>query len=555
MGNDAEGVCDNVQYSEVINNLFIVSECKTPIKLTLTGDAGSKIIKVGNWVAQDIFYNLNTPESNFHLKLVVLKANGIDLNPLLEVLNDTFTISENEDVRKQHWTDALMALHKAIAASLGSRFYAQLRAVSCQIWIDPVREKLNKYCLFWKNPKEPYFHKVMIRKLWNVHDLVETLEKDKLEHIITVCIFFESTPQELKKLLGKSIWKIICSNRKSFNESLVKCLLYYGAHELKDIAAIRCLMFFLLSVKKTLVKQCLFDKFNNYDYDDHYDVFSLNTMLDKDYQDRVLWCSRNGVVSKRNRNVFQLSELYLDTKQLCHTFGWVFKPWSIRSMIERLNRLNDLARDVRIKKELLLSNFYNANLNWLNQYDFAINKFRENNPEVHVELIKSYERLVTESEDMHHCFADYVFSIMRMQYVVISLICKESGYRSTVVFARNIAHKNKINQHYIKYNELNDLVENKKLSSCITGLEYGLNVFERHNAILHNPDDTVFKQNKLTVALSCDSCGLYSESRVKSTQLLGHNLIAWCVCTNCNSEAEVGLDEIVNNQIALMEPR
>ncbi len=552
MGNDVEGVFDNGQYSEVVNNLFIDSKCKTPIRLTLTGDADSKIIKVGNWVAQDIFYNLNTPESNFHLKLVVLKANGIDLNPLLEVLNDTFTISENEDARKQHWTDALIVLHKAIAASLGSRFYAQLRAVSCQIWIDPVREKLNKYCLFWRSQKEPYFHKVMIRKLWNVHDLVDTLEKDNLEHIITVCIFFESTPQELKKLLGKSIWKIICSNRKSFNESLVKCLLYYGAHELKDIAAIRCLMFFLLSVKKTLVKQCLFDNFNSYDDDDddQYDVFSLNTMLDKDYQDRVLWCSRNGIVSKKNRNVFQLSELYLDTKQLCRTFGWVFKPWSIRTMTERHNQLNDLARDVRIKKALLLSSFYNANLNWLNQYDFAINKFREKNPQIQFELIKSYERLVTEGEDVHHCVADYVFRIMRMQYVVISLICKESGYRSTVGFTRNIAHKNKIkiNQHYTKYNKP---VENKKLSSCINGLEYGLNVFERQNTILHNPDNTVFKQNKLTIALSCDFCGRNSEGRVKSTQLLGHNLIALCVCTNCNSEAKVGLDEI---EIALMEP-
>ena len=412
-------------------------------KLTIETDPVTKTLSVGKWSTQEIHYNTTTNENYRGLKARILNANGIEL----EV--ETSNIKGGDDVK---------IFNAQVAHHLGGRFNAQLRAVSNRLWITPVEQYLNLYCLYFHSQARPYFHLEQTKRVWACLPIVKQIYDDELHHIGPLIIFFMLPPCELKKRFGKSLWKRLCQNKLYFNKSLASLLMQLiPEHERvtpldnKTFDEFIPLINVLMQVKKCFVTQ-------------QFDEWNINTTIlniegfngdEIDMKTKLLTWLNNHCTASNREDVKLHVNLFEDTLIMyCqldepHLFKWC-SPQKMRQQHDILSkRLTQKRRSESLKER----QHTNDKMQWLAPYAELINKTMKNKPlSIKATTLNNIDLLIDESDDMAHCITCYIDNICKQQYIAISLVTPSS--RSTLGFTLNKkGTKYKFDQHVKKHNQ------------------------------------------------------------------------------------------------------
>lgn len=447
-----------------MKDLLVVQQ--QDVKFPLEADQKQRIVKVGKWEADRIYYNSPMREEDFALKKRVLEKNGCDVEGLYPKYEGG------------GWRDA----HKIISPLLGNKFYAQLRAVSRKVWITPIEDTLNKYCLYWNNwSSGPYFDEGQVRRTWKCLDLIKQLEKDGMSHVVPLVIYFMETPSALKRDLGKSTWKKIANSSLSFNMCLVLRLIriegdYENSNPTARIKRIMWRRFeelredvkFLVSLKKTFVRR--YTMYSLDLSDGSYGASNSGIIRNSDSKRLIEWLNKNARVSKFDE-VEQLAVLFRDTMRLCKHLNREFKIISPRKMKDYHDKLAKESRLMRRAELMKVVDSVNKKMEWLQPYSEEIN-FKLSNEVIKFEVIRDYERLLDESDDMVHCVADYEYLITDQEYIVVAL---ESAVERTTLglyldFENFETDRFVIEQHYGFNNELVKCEASMKLAKSICAI-------------------------------------------------------------------------------------
>lgn len=100
-----------------------------------------------------------------------------------------------------------------------SKFAALCKAVHYKYYISPVKEWVEKYG-FTAHKKYPDARKVVA--ILKVKDKLEQAKKDGIENIAPLIIKTGNSPHEMKKQLGKGLWKKLAHNSASRNKLIVQ---------------------------------------------------------------------------------------------------------------------------------------------------------------------------------------------------------------------------------------------------------------------------------------------------------------------------------------------
>lgn len=179
-------------------------------RFTIEVDPVTRQISVGTWVPREIHYNYPSLEKHPWLKKEVLAANGI-------VVPDNLTAQEDTGYG---------LFHKFCAPFLGGRFYAQLRKVTLETWINPIRDYLDKYCLRYVGKKnKASFHTGQIYRTWTMREHIAWMERHDFAHLTPLIIYFAIPPKELKVKLGNALWRTLKALPKTRIQLLTEQLL------------------------------------------------------------------------------------------------------------------------------------------------------------------------------------------------------------------------------------------------------------------------------------------------------------------------------------------
>lgn len=360
-------------------------------KLPIEVDVSKRIIRIGKWVANDIYYNNYKKESFLDFKIEILKCNDIDTN---------FYYSSG-CINKQK-------ANKYICEYLGPSFYKYLRKVSMELWIDPVRELADKYC-FKANPYGCYtYDKKLLKRMWDYLPLVKQADSDKLDNIMPFIIYFGQSPQELKKNLGRKVWKTLCSKKHYFNRSVINFLLEYFNPPFSKNCVLdddKILVIRIFSqLKASLVKNAsrLID-------------MELST---QEHIELLTWLNQYSRVSSCNA-LDRHCILYNDTKHMASQLNEDFYSWSLKKM--------KLKHD-KFSKAITAREYSTESFSWITdelKAEIMID-------EVIVKTLHSPYLMAQEGRYMGHCLASYIGHVSTGHYLAFSLESCVTHERSTV---------------------------------------------------------------------------------------------------------------------------
>lgn len=105
-----------------------------------------------------------------------------------------------------------------VTASVAYRHHT---SISLSIWVDPFKNLLDGIAYNNKRKAEGY----IVTRVWENEPIVREVLADGLDNIASLVAVFGKTPTELRKLLGKSLWRKLSNNSKSRNYLLCKVIL------------------------------------------------------------------------------------------------------------------------------------------------------------------------------------------------------------------------------------------------------------------------------------------------------------------------------------------
>lgn len=373
-------------------------------------------IRVGKWIADNIYYNWPMNESNPVIKNEILKANGL---------------AKVEPIRFPTGDDCIR-YHSEIAEHLGTKFYKRLRGAMYSVWIAPIQTKANRYC-FYSNGYRHYYSIIQIERLWNHISLVNQMEEDNLFHLIPIIVFFCSTPKVLKKKLGKGIWKRLCANSLNRNKLIVKSMMEKIDKKSRRIKhaptksrfeILKNYLAFVVTIKTSLLRSF---------------YFVVDTDLEKQ---KTFWLNKYARVSD-TQHLNQLGDLYRDTAQMCAQLNLEMKDWSPKKMKSQ--------HDILAKR--ITAQHYSDKPFSFRPLDNGTHNG------VTYQLLNSPLDVALEGRVMGHCIASYINHISQGLYVAFSL--SNENIRSTLgLYYSN--GKFRFDQHYGRFNTVvsdSDLIE------------------------------------------------------------------------------------------------
>ena len=180
-------------------------------RLPITFGVKRKYIRVGSWEADDIYYNIRS-EERLHVKNRILEANGIDISGV--------TVNENIGYKE---------MHQAVIPYLGPSFNRYFSRLNCEYWIDQYRPVFDKAC-FYSTPYRFWFDTRQVVRFWNCREVALRTYDEANYNLLPFVVYFGTTPQHLKALLGKSIWRRITENSLTTNKNIIQLFLLNDDH-------------------------------------------------------------------------------------------------------------------------------------------------------------------------------------------------------------------------------------------------------------------------------------------------------------------------------------
>ena len=255
-------------------------------------------------------------------------------------------------------------------------------------------------------------------------ELLEQATKDGQKNILPLILNQELPPQKLKSLLGKGVWKKL--TRNSFHRN--KLLVNYN-----DIPEVL-----------------------------NYDSTALKIAC-KDWRhdpDAFHWLKHVvGVPYSKHRERDAIVKLttYADTKDMAARLQLPFnEKWSPRKMEEKHTEYSRLQQRLAEQRRIVRDKDYAERLVKLKAIDLSI-FYKQTTWEkdgVTATILTTYERIVEEGSEMHHCVAGYAERCLNKDYVVVSLT--DGTIRTTLGAHTDLgidsSYRFSENQHYGKCN-------------------------------------------------------------------------------------------------------
>ena len=255
-------------------------------------------------------------------------------------------------------------------------------------------------------------------------ELLEQATKDGQKNILPLILNQELPPQKLKSLLGKGVWKNLTRNSFHRNNLLVN---YNNITE-------------VLNYDSTALKIACKD----WRHDP--DVFHwLKHVVGVPYS------------KHRERDAIVKLTTYADTKDMAARLQLPFnEKWSPRKMEEKHTEYSRLQQRLAEQRRIVRDKDYAERLVKLKAIDLSI-FYKQTTWEkdgVTATILTTYERIVEEGSEMHHCVAGYAERCLNKDYVVVSLT--DGTIRTTLGAHTDLgidsSYRFSENQHYGKCN-------------------------------------------------------------------------------------------------------
>jgi hypothetical protein len=270
------------------------------------------------------------------------------------------------------------------------------------LWVNPVC-KYKNYTYSYSGKIDPN----LLRLVTLNFDMMESYLNDGLEHLMPFAMYSGLSPQALKTLFGKSLWKALCANSKTRN--LLLCKVAYGSH--------------------TQILKERFEVLRK--FPSKYLRRGRNTPLP--FDDIGVYFLQKGLEFDNH----QARRIY-DTRLLASGLGAPFNlNWSLRRMDEMHSKYSKLVNKRKYSSEIFP---------WLSNVESEF--FSEG---YHATLLRSMYDIQNEGVEMGHCVAGYAGAVSRGIYLVFSVLYED--VRSTVGLHVQ-ANKWKVQQHYGRFNEI-----------------------------------------------------------------------------------------------------
>ena len=249
------------------------------------------------------------------------------------------------------------------------------------------------------------------------HDLLLQAMKDGQKNILPIINNCSKTPQELKKELGKGLWKKLCANSFYRNKLLANTTEIYERSIRWDSGALK----------------------GQYPHARHW---AKNTC-------KVPYTRMKGFVEE--------VQLFCDTERLADNLGLPFNEgWSKLKMQEKHNEYTIILNRGTEERRKKWDEEYRIRLEKLQSIDlskvYPQTKFELEG--VEATILTTYEQIRQEGDTQHHCVASYAASAVNGQYAVVHISGEDEettlGLAALTKVNREIEFS--IQQHYGKYN-------------------------------------------------------------------------------------------------------
>ena len=255
-------------------------------------------------------------------------------------------------------------------------------------------------------------------------ELLEQATKDGQKNILPLILNQELPPQKLKSLLGKGVWKNLTRNSFHRNNLLVN---YNNITE-------------VLNYDSTALKIACKDWRHNPDA-----FHWLKHVVGVPYS------------KHRERDAIVKLTTYADTKDMAARLQLPFnEKWSPRKMEEKHTEYSRLQQRLAEQRRIVRDKDYAERLVKLKAIDLSI-FYKQTTWEkdgVTATILTTYERIVEEGSEMHHCVAGYAERCLNKDYVVVSLT--DGTIRTTLGAHTDLgidsSYRFSENQHYGKCN-------------------------------------------------------------------------------------------------------
>lgn len=352
------------------------------------------------------------------------------------------------------WVKLQISLDRQIGRYLGHKFNRRLYMKSIDLWVKPEEKLLYKTgCLgfarrgFYSFDKRFVASSVYIKRFWlqlkNIHQAIE----DNNENLLPLMAFFNKNPSQLKKMMGKGLWKQLSKNSRTRNIVLMEVMGVAINTKMKVEFKVRLLRY-LNQLSSTRLKVLRRQELGG--------LLKKTSRYDGawEYLELLIYCETKKPKKTRLKSDQPL-HIVQDTKRMADRLGERFSlKWSWRRMLEAHD---DYMRQIDIiRLEKLSSEYseYSDAFDWLSEYKEVEKEAKQEVSKlgVAVNIIDQPIKLAHEARVMKHCVLGYLDIIANQSYMVVSI--ETSNSRSTLGLYWDKNKDNwQINQHYASYND------------------------------------------------------------------------------------------------------
>lgn len=414
----------------------------TPI-FPISFDPETRQISVGKWVANKAFYNHPIKESHRTLKEEVLKANGVVLTPTVIRKELRHLDSEDYDI-----VFGKLDFNKQSSHYLGARFYAQLRKVTNDCVIDPIRSYLTRYCLYTRNAKVAAFHQAQIGRVWLMLPHIQWLERHGKESMIPLVIYFMLPPKELRRKLGEHLWKTLEASSRNRTNSLAFHLLKIDEYDGQEWSCSKTEIYrntplpddsfhfrverlkLWVTLKTVTLKQKL-SWHNESQYSRYAEGLALvaegmdfDVEEGQEYQfiqdgDKFIrWMDKYGTPS--NEDAYNKAKHLLnDTRSMARRLGRTFEYCNLRQMKIRHDLFATIIRNNSVEEMKKDEELYHKDFFGIQEFIDEISLL--DLPGVTVRVLKSRFDVVTEGQEQSHCVVNHIEPCKNLSMLMFSI--------------------------------------------------------------------------------------------------------------------------------------
>ena len=345
--------------------------------------------------------------------------------------NETYQKKTKWGLTKLHKKEVIRNGYKYFTATYGVRPTRVVKIFNAAVFKNAVIPYKEYFSLFYQSKS---INPTQFIKVVKNAELLEQATKDGQKNILPLILNQELPPQKLKSVLGKGVWKKL--TRNSFHRN--KILVNY-----KDISEV-------MNYDSTALK-IAYKHWSPEPSAHHW----LKHVVGVPY-------------SKHNESDARMKlTTYSDTKDMAARLQLPFnEKWSLRKMDEKHAEYSRLQQRLAEQRRIVRDKDYAERLVKLKATDLST-FYKQTTWEkdgVTATVLTTYERIVEEGSEMHHCVAGYAERCLNKDYVVVSLT--DGTIRTTLGAHTGLgidsSYRFSKDQHYSK---CNSLVEDERFIS------------------------------------------------------------------------------------------